>query len=342
MDQQSELQNSPSWEFKTIRHARRERRPTEYIVDKFLETHSVNIVYGAPGSLKSMIVLDMAIAVANGSNWLPGFNRGFPVMGGSVIWIDVDNGSKRTDQRVDAMSKRGNIPDDAPFYYSSMPDPALYANDIESMFLLQDAAVTLEAKLIVIDNLGLVTGDVDENSAMMAQIMRNFRTIAEMTGAAIVLIHHQRKGGAGQSRAGDALRGHSSIEAALDLALHVVRENNTNQITVTSTKTRGVDVPQVVADFWYRHIDGTNDLEEAWFEAVVPERGENPVRDAILVTVETYGEITKKKLLDVVYEQLNKEHSYRKIRAWVDDMIALSNELTVTDGDYNAKIISLS
>ena len=64
------------WMFRTLVEAREPRPPTEYIIDKFLETHSLNIIYGAPGSLKSMIALDMALAVAGGQAWMPGLFPG--------------------------------------------------------------------------------------------------------------------------------------------------------------------------------------------------------------------------------------------------------------------------
>ena len=48
------------WSFRTISHARIVRPPTEYIVDKYLASHTLNILYGAPGSLKSMIALSLS------------------------------------------------------------------------------------------------------------------------------------------------------------------------------------------------------------------------------------------------------------------------------------------
>ena len=168
------------WMFRTLVEAREPRPPTEYIIDKFLETHSLNIIYGAPGSLKSMIALDMALAVAGGQAWMPGLfpgGQGASVTGSAVIWIDMDNGQRRTDQRVDAMSKRRRLPNSAPFYYISMHTPSLIAHDVESMALLHDEIYALDARLVVIDNLGLVTGTVEENSAEMAQVMKNFRWI---------------------------------------------------------------------------------------------------------------------------------------------------------------------
>jgi hypothetical protein len=334
------------WQFRTLIQAREPRPPTEYVIDKFLETHSLNIVYGAPGSLKSMIALDMALAVAGGQAWMPGLfpgGQGAAVKESAVIWIDMDNGQRRTDQRVDAMSKTRGLSNDAPFYYISMPTPSLIAHDIESMGILHDEIYALDARMVVIDNLGLVTGTVEENSAEMAQVMKNFRWIAEKTGAALLLLHHQRKGGAAGGRAGDALRGHSSIEASLDLALHVVRESQTNQITMRSTKTRGVDVPNAVADFFYESVPGTNDLSKAWFTAVEIRKSEYLLKQTIVSYAEGFKHgVPKSKLREMVYDDLGSEFSHTKIRAEIDHLVEVTGDLTLVEGKQGAKLIKVN
>jgi len=53
--------------------------------------------------------------------------------------------------------------------------------------------------------------------------MAHFRQLVEDHSLALILIHHQRKATGTEARAGDRIRGHSSIEAALDVALLVER-----------------------------------------------------------------------------------------------------------------------
>jgi hypothetical protein len=215
--------------------------------------------------------------------------------------------------------------------------------DLDSVVVLSQTVRQCGARLVVLDNLGLITGDVEENSAGMAQVMGNLRMVVEATKACIVVIHHQRKGGANGSRRGDGLRGHSSIEAAIDLALHVSREPDSSDITIMSTKTRGVDVPTVSAGFEYRHRAGTNDLELAWYYGKAEVRGANPVRDAIVGLLREYPDgITKGRLVDAVHEQLSGAVGVNKIRNWIDEMIKSTKELTTATGDKNAQIILLS
>lgn len=335
-------------ELRTLQHAYKKREPTEYIVDRFFSLGSLNIVYGAPAVMKSMIVADLSACIVAGHEWLPGCEgqgRGILTEKMPVLWLDMDNGKRRTDERFDSLSKARKLKVDAPLYYLTMPMPPLtLADDDAIAALIILARDELKAGMIVIDNLGLVTGDVEENSAGMAQIMGYLRILAERTNAAVVVIHHQRKGSAtNSSRAGDALRGHSSIEAALDLALHVVREPDSKDVTIRSTKTRGVDVPTVTATFNYEHRPGTNDLALAWFSGTQPRRGENPARDAIMFVLSEYPDgITKGRLVDIVSDHIEGAIGKNKIHNWIGDMVAITGEILEEKGINNAKILRLN
>lgn len=319
-------ESATQWQIRTLANAYQEREPTRYVVEKYLAEGSLNILYGPPAAMKSMILADMCACIVGGLDWLPGAagnGRGIATTQGPVFWVDMDNGTRRTDERIDAVARAHSLAETAAFHYVSMPMPPLNVADLDMMIYLKTVIRELGAKLTVIDNLGLITGEIEENSAAMAMVMGYLRQIAEGTGTAMVVIHHQRKGGANGGRAGDALRGHSSIEAAVDLALHVMREPNSSEVSIRSTKTRGVDVQPVIARFNYEHKPGTDDLARAWFDGQAAKRGDNDIRDAIMHQVGAYGQIAKTKLAQVVIESLGQDApGINKIRAWIDDMLA--------------------
>jgi len=89
----------------------------------------------------------------------------------------------------------------------------------------------------------------------MVDVMANLRWVADYTGAVLIVIHHARKGNpAGPGgREGDRLRGHSSIEASLDLAL--IAERSDDDLTIRSTKTRDNPVKPFVARWTYAQDD---------------------------------------------------------------------------------------
>jgi len=177
-------------------------------------------------------------------------------------------GGELVHERFRALGKQHKAPPDLPLKVYTFQDPPLDASDPASIAVL--AARASGAGLIIIDNLGTISGEAEENASTMRLVMANLRWLAESTGAAVVVIHHQRKSNGITGRAGDALRGHSSIEAALDLALQISREPYSDQITIKSTKTRAREVPPFTAYFTYTQ-DDNGDLETAQFYSVEPE-----------------------------------------------------------------------
>jgi hypothetical protein len=103
-----------SWgnQLRTLTHAYMDRPPTEYVVDKYFATHSLNIIYGAPATMKSMVMADLCGCIVAGNDWLRGVNgdnTGIPTQQGAVLWLDMDNGQRRTDQRLTRSAPRANF-----------------------------------------------------------------------------------------------------------------------------------------------------------------------------------------------------------------------------------------
>jgi len=108
----------PRWPLFSMADAYEERPPRTYLVDGLLPCPSLSIVYGGPGSLKSMLLADMALCIATGQQWLqaPEGRRNqhgavtFNTTQAGVFWIDFDNGIMRTHERFDAFGKALNVP----------------------------------------------------------------------------------------------------------------------------------------------------------------------------------------------------------------------------------------
>ena len=319
-----------------------ERPPVEYIAAGLFPLPSLNIVYGAPGCLKSFILADLAISAAVGETWLPAApwqpgSTGFETRQAPVIWIDFDNGELKTHERIGALARARNIPGDAPFYYYTMPNPWLDANNPDSTAMLALRAKNHNARLIVIDNLGTVSGGVDENSGAMIAVMSNLRRLAEDTGAAVIVIHHQRKGNGMGSRAGDSLRGHSSIEAAIDLALHVEREQDSDTVTIKSTKTRGVDVLPFSAVLTYTHRGASDDLETARFYgiAAADTSSNRALEKAILEALD--GKSLNQAALASAVKDSMPDMGINRIRDYIN-RLEKSKVLASQPGAKNAKV----
>jgi hypothetical protein len=215
--------------------------PPVYLIDGMVRMPSLVTLYGAPGSLKTMLLMDLAVCVAAGIPWLdPLPNRGtggaYGVKQGPVLWLDCDGGRNRLQERFGALCRAHKVTRQVPLHAIPIPTPLFNAGDSLDPDLLAAQIDDLGACMCVIDNLGTVSGGADENASQMVDIMARLRGITEQTGAVLWPIHHARKGSSNGGREGDRLRGHSSIEASLDLALLIERESDT--VTLQSTKTR--------------------------------------------------------------------------------------------------------
>jgi AAA domain len=296
------------WGVFTLREAYQPRPPLVYVVEGLFPLPSVSIVYGPPGALKSLLLADLMVCVAAGLPWLPPL----PHTSGTAppkhtqqvpgLWADFDNGVRRTHERFGALARARRLEETTPIAYVSMPSPWLDAGKLDTLRVFAECIHAQAAKLVIIDNLSAVKGHADENSAEMGMVMGHLRRLAEDTQAAMILIHHQRKDSGPTTRAGDRLRGHSSIEAAIDLALLVEREAHDDALTLQSTKVRGMDVPPFGAVFSYEHILGTTELATArFFGRPVKDRvSDRAIQEAVIEAVKTTPLINKAQLVNTV------------------------------------------
>lgn len=310
------LQDPWEGQIYTLRDAYAPREPLKFLVAGLLTEPSLSIIYGAPGTLKSMLLGDMAICVAAGKSWLQR-----EVIQSSVMWIDFDNGQRRTHERFAALARARSLPDNTPLSYVSMPQPWLNAESPEDIERLMNRIVKNNIKLVCIDNLGLISMGVEEKSDAMIPIMANLRLLSEQTGAAVAVIHHQRKRVGSESRAGDSLRGHSGIEGAIDLALLVTREENSNWITIQSTKTRDVEVLPFMAEFRYDHKIGSNELQTASFVKIELEdnTSDRAIERVIISICKENPMINQKKVISLAKKELNAginriRHIYKQLK----------------------------
>lgn len=328
------------WNIRSLKDAYGERPPCEFLVDGIIQLPSLTIVYAAPGALKTMLLSDMMIAVSSGAEWLSSPDQsgnGFATVQSRVLLIDLENGVRRSDERIGALAKARQLPVNTPLYYTCMPDPRLDGSDPESLRVLANHIRMLGARMLIIDNLGLATGDADENSPEMAQIMGGFRYLAEELNIAIIIIHHQRKSTPARSRKGDSLRGHSSIEASADLAILIERELNSNQITLRATKVREAELPLIRTEFSYVHKSGTKELEAArfWNIEVVDNSSPAAIASAIISAIIGNEDINQSSLIEAV-KNSGIEVSKSKIRDQINLMETMG-KLSVHRGDHNAK-----
>lgn len=336
------------WTFRTLQDAYNPRPPITWAVQGLFQVPSLNVVYGPPGCLKSMLLADCAVCVAAGVPWLapmPNSSskvQGLATLGAPVLWIDFDNGERRTDDRFAAIGRAYSVPAAVPLYYVSMPSTGLFMDKIGHADALEATITGKGVKFVVLDNLGQISGDADEISAEMVPVMAHLRRVAEGAGVCLVVIHHQRKGNGTKGREGETLRGHSSIEAALDLALLIDREKDAPDLKMRSTKSRGADVVERAALFSYQHAPGTLDLDRACFfgAELVKDTPGADLDDAIIETLTDKGAPMNQSALVKEMQVQDKAWTRARVRKALDSLEVLGR-VQITKGRNNESLYAV-
>lgn len=338
----------PSWRHPyTLEHAFQERPPLEYAIDGIFPIPSLSIVYGAPGDFKSMLLMDAAICVATGTRWLVddagNQDTGWATRQLPTFWYDYDNGRRRCHERFNALAKGHNITpsSNVPLYYLSLPEPPLTATSLEWIEgCFKPALDQYGIQFLCIDNLSTIANNLDENSIEMTRVMFSLRAFIEKHNIACVIIHHERKGNGAKDRAGESLRGHSSINATIDLALQVKRDRKHHKVTVRSTKSRGIDVAQLEARFAFEsRPDKELELARFYSHGSGVSSREDLLRSAVLEAFEENEEVNQSKLVEYLG---TKQRSAKDKRLEAISDLVKAGTLTVRNGRNNSRIYRLA
>ena len=186
--------------------------PVQWLIRGILPAEGVAAIYGQPGSGKSFFVLDMMGAVARGDNWCERKTR---QCAGTYIGLEGEAGLA---QRVRANENRwGPLP--LTLRFTTDPLNLMTAQDIEDLAGEMNR-IGGSNGIMCIDTLNRASPGADENDSKdMGVIIAAAKSLQRKVGGLIVLIHHTGKD------AQRGLRGHSSLLAALDVAIEVSKNN---------------------------------------------------------------------------------------------------------------------
>ena len=213
------------------------REPMAYVIERLLTAGSVSLLVGDGGSGKTFALLDMAVCVAIGKDWLDFETNQTP-----VLVVDEESGRARMAERL-SRTLEGHFGDEeTPVFYVSLANTNLYEPDDANMLHL-----TIKkhgAGLVIIDALADVMPGGDENAVRDVQpVFIQLRKIADDTNAAIIVIHHSNKAG--------GFRGSTAMKGAVDLMLLMEAEDGL--LSFRSEKAR--DIEPITFGARTNHID---------------------------------------------------------------------------------------
>ena len=173
----------------------------------------LTLLAGRPKTGKSMLVLDIALAVATGGKAL----GSLPVEeGGEVVYIALEEGLKRLGQRLKALlGDDGEKPETLLFADKWPPLERGGLAELERLFLARP-----QIKLVVIDPVGRLRYPPKPGSdvyALDVQILGKLQTLAQRYGKAILAVHHTRKAPAPESDPFLALLGSTGWTGSADI-----------------------------------------------------------------------------------------------------------------------------
>jgi len=271
-----------------------------WLIENVVYSEGFCFIYGAEGTGKSYLTLDMAIAIASGTPWL----GKFPTVKANVLFLDKENPKSMIQKRLKGLgSAHDNI------YWLEYPEKYELTdfNGEASAFARELTAIIAEKdiELLIIDSfVDLVNGS--ENSSADTQMF--FNGIRELyPQIAYVVLHHENKPSQGISRSSSQrLRGSSNIntQTFTMFRIEAVAKSKT-EMTLQQTKARD---SQKLNKFMLRMkvkpalIGGTTVTGFEYVGEVEESAESDPskvddIRESILNTIEEKGFITRKEIL---------------------------------------------
>lgn len=254
--------------FLTLGELREQSHATAWLVKHALPADSVGMLFGASGTFKSFLAVDLACHVAHGMPWL-----GRRTQQGHVLYIAAEGGTGMWG-RFCAWHKARRI------QYERAPITVVPM----AIDLTQDAGRVVEAAkakgvtpaLVIVDTMSQTFAG-EENSA--AEVAAYFRAlggrIRQTWGCAVLILHHTGH------NVTERPRGSSAMRANLDFMLGVHRDEKELLATLSCLKQKDGDTFQdttfsltpyklgtdedgdEVRSLVARHIAGANDLYAA-------------------------------------------------------------------------------
>lgn len=255
-------------------------RAPEFLVEGLIETDTLGLIFGDPGSAKSFLAVDLALCVATGR---PFHDR--EVKQGPVFYV-AGEGHNGLTRRFAAWSKHKGVSiEGAPLFVSNRPAQFLdEASAGEVVAAVHDLAGQHGIPaLIVIDTLARNFGPGDENStAEMSQFVAVIDQLrAEFPGTTVEIIHHT--GHATKERA----RGAMALKAALDSEFKV--EKTEMIVRLTNTKMKDAEPPAPIA-FKLEGVDLGDGASSAVLVETEVSKRQRPLSKSLVLAIDAFVE----------------------------------------------------
>ncbi len=307
--------------------------PISWLIDKLVPEEAITILAGMSGSFKTWLVMDMAISIATGKEFLNIYNTKQT----GVLIIDEESGERLYSERFKNLTDLSEIP----IYLLSMSGFVVNDKSVKEMVeICKEKGIGL----VIIDSMTRVNRG-DENSSKDIALFFSKLQAFTQESISVLIIHHNRKPGLGGYDASSDMRGSSDIRAVVDIQLAVRRIGLSESIEVRQAKCRyGKELSPFKLTFQKDKDSGK--LGFKYGGALVVKETEEELqeqvkilRDTIIDTVREFPGSNRRTITKVVSDSLDV--SEYKVKTEILEM-AKENILTTKTGRYNATLYTVS
>jgi hypothetical protein len=192
----------------------------KWLIDGLWAADGVGVIGGAPKCCKTWLALDLAVAVASGTDALGRFPVVTP---GPVLAYAAEDAPADLHERLLALSgARGLTLSHLDLFL--LTTPALRLDTALDRTRLAATLERLRPRLLLLDPLVRLHRSDENSAADMAALLGELRDLQRRYALAIMLVHHLRKQ-AGATAGGQGLRGSGDLHAWGDSNLYLRRRD---------------------------------------------------------------------------------------------------------------------
>ena len=246
--------------------------PLDWLAEGIFCRGKLTLFGGREKRGKSLVQMVLAIAMASGG----GMVADIPVKAGRVLIVDGENGEQELHRRLRAVGLALEDADQLVLVEARGFDLR------ENLDVVASFASNVEADLVVLDSFRALWRGDERAEEEVAAALDPLRQLAHDTDTAIVLTHHQQKGG-------DEYRGSSAIGACVDWCVMLDRHPEDGDKTRRRLANPLARVAPERPDRWVKIRSGGDDGPISLAVAEPFERRyEAPVRDEVGFDVEAF------------------------------------------------------
>ena len=307
----------------------------QWLIEGLMPSTGLHVLYGAPGTGKSFLALNVALHVAAGLPW-----AGCRTRAGGVVYVAAEGGSNFRNRVVAA--KRDLGLSDVPFWLVTKA-PRLGGPGFKSEVDELVAAIRRQKaspKLIILDTLSRSVEELNESSSQdVMTFVRDAEELSAAFGALVMPIHHTGKD---ESK---GMRGSSALHGSADAEWAVSRRTDGKGCTLSVEKMKdGPDKGRV--SYELRDFDLGRDDEGsrigtcvARVYAEAPEEASSPAPRAAGATQDDIVLALAKLLIAIEGRGDERGGSKATTRSRLLECIATAGVFPTADAKYRSKIL---